>query len=186
MSRMLGDKIREIRHLQKLTLSSLAEMTGLTASYLSQLERNIIDPSLASLRKISKALGVPMYRFLDDDDKEHILIRKGERKKLDLPNSSITYEFLSPMGIDKHSSGKLEVLYYELAPHSWSSEDYIVHDADEVIFVLEGTMEIYLGEEHFQMNEGDSALIKSHMPHRIYNGTDRVTKGVSSISPAVY
>ncbi|EET84441.1 transcriptional regulator, XRE family [Clostridium carboxidivorans P7] len=66
---MLGPKIREIRQEKGLTLNELADKTGLTASYLSQIERNIIDPSLSSLRKISLSLEVPIYTFLTDEKK---------------------------------------------------------------------------------------------------------------------
>ncbi|MBF6841806.1 helix-turn-helix domain-containing protein, partial [Acinetobacter baumannii] len=52
----LGNKIREVRQKAKLTLNDLASKTGLTASYISQVERGLIDPSISSLRRISAAL----------------------------------------------------------------------------------------------------------------------------------
>lgn len=184
---MLGQKIREIRHGDNMTLNELSEVTGLTASYLSQLERDIIEPSLASLRKIAKAFGVPIYTFLDDESKDHTLIRRDERKKLDLPNSSITYEFLTPMSYEKDSPGNLEVIYYELDPLSWSSDDFIIHSADECIFIIEGSIELYLSEEKYVLNSGDSIFIKKNIPHRFFNSSkNKKVKGVSSISPSVY
>ncbi len=170
-----------------MTLNELSEITGLTASYLSQLERDIIEPSLASLRKIAKAFSVPIYTFLDDESKDHTLIRCDERKKLDLPNSSITYEFLTPMSFEKDSPGNLEVIYYELNPLSWSSDDFIIHSADECIFIIEGSIELYLSEEKYELNSGDSIFIKRNIPHRFYNPSkNKKVKGVSSISPSVY
>ena len=61
---MLGDQIRSIRKRQEITLKELAEKTGLSIGYISQIERNLTDPSLSTLRKISGALGVPTYLFL--------------------------------------------------------------------------------------------------------------------------
>jgi transcriptional regulator with XRE-family HTH domain len=100
---LLGPKIRKVRQERGLTLNELSEMAGFTAGYLSQLERNIIEPSLSSLRKISVALGVPIYTFLSNGEKNHIFIPAGRRKKLDLPNSSITYEFQKEVPV--HSPG---------------------------------------------------------------------------------
>ncbi len=54
---MLGQKVRELRQKNEKTLNNMSEITGLTASYLSQLERDMIEPSLSSLRKIALALG---------------------------------------------------------------------------------------------------------------------------------
>jgi transcriptional regulator with XRE-family HTH domain len=184
---VLGKKVREIRHKKEMTLNELSVLTGLTASYLSQLERDIIEPSLASLRKIGRSLEVPIYTFLEEEQQEHILIRKDKRKKLDLPNSTITYEFLTPMSQDNNTNGNLEVIYYELEPNSWSSDDFIIHSADECIFVIVGVIEIFLGEEKYRLEEGDSIFIKSNIPHRIFNPSlNEMVRGVSSMSPAVY
>lgn len=184
---MLGKKVRDIRHKKEMTLNELSVMTGLTASYLSQLERDIIEPSLASLRKIGKALDVPIYTFLEKEQKEHILIRKDKRKKLDLPNSTITYEFLTPMGYENNTNGNLEVIYHELAPKSWSSDDFIIHTADECIYVISGMIDIFLGEEKHHLEQGDSIFIKSNIPHRFYNPSEHlIARGHSSISPGIY
>jgi len=184
---LLGPKIRELRQQKGLTLNELSKKTGLTASYLSQLERDIIEPSLASLRKISAALEVPIYTFLADETKEHVLIAADRRKKLDLPNSSITYEFLTPMASDKEAQPKMEIIYYQLEPESWSSEDYIVHAADECIIIIQGGIELYLGEEKYIVTQGDSIYIRENIPHRFYNpSTHQKVIGISTICPPIY
>ncbi len=184
---MLGPKIREVRQERSLTLNELSQKTGLTAGYLSQLERNIIEPSLSSLRKISMALEVPIYTFLSNGEKNHILITSDKRKKLDLPNSSITYEFLTPMASDRQTQTKMEIIYYQLEPESWSSEDFIVHNADECIFIMQGSIELYLGEQKYIVTQGDSIYIRENIPHRFYNpSTRQKTIGISTICPPIY
>lgn len=59
-------KIREFRKNQKMTIKELAELSGMSISYISQIERGEIDPSLSSLRKIAAGLQVPMHMLLDD------------------------------------------------------------------------------------------------------------------------
>lgn len=183
---MLGARIREMRQGKSLTLSELAEKTQLTASYISQVERDLIDPSLTSLRKISKALDAPIYAFLSSDECQHVVIKANERKKLALPDSSIVYEFLTPMAADKISNPKMETIYYELYPKSWSSDEYITHAADECIFLLSGQMEVYLGDEKYLLNAGDSIYIKENVPHRMYNSGETKAIGISNICPPIY
>lgn len=183
---MIGTKIRELRTEKSMTLTELARMTDFTASYISQLERNIIQPSLSSLRKISEALGVPIYSFLTFEENQHVITRADERKKLELPNSSIIYEFMSPMAGDKATMPKMEIIYFTLEPQSWSGDGQMIHTADESVIVLEGTMEVYLDQQVYELHEGDNIYIRESVPHRMFNPTDKVIKGISVITPAIY
>ena len=93
---MIGSRIRELRKDRKINLVDMAEKVGLSPSYLSQIERGLINPSLASLRKVARELNVPIYEFLKDEDEKGILIKKDKRIKLELPDTDIVYEFLTP------------------------------------------------------------------------------------------
>lgn len=67
---MLGERIRSVRKSKGFKLGDLAEITDLSSSYISQLERGLIEPSLTSLRKISNALNIPIYLLMDDVARE--------------------------------------------------------------------------------------------------------------------
>ena len=58
---MLGEQVRNVRKSRGITLKELAERTGLSIGYISQIERDLTDPSLSTLRKLSEALDVPTY-----------------------------------------------------------------------------------------------------------------------------
>lgn len=183
---LLGNRIREIRHKRKMTLNELASKTDVTASYISQVERDIIEPSLSSLRKIAVALGVPLFTFLHNDTMDPVVVRAAERRKLDLPESSIVYEFVTPMVSDQKVQPKMEIIYFTLAPRSWTSDENITHEADECIFVIEGELEVYLEDKNYHLKAGDSIYIKENIGHRFYNPTDEVIKGITNITPAIY
>ncbi len=183
---MLGARIREIRKNKRMTLSDIAEMTQFTPGYISQLERDIIDPSLSALRKIAKALGVPVYIFLEEPDIKSIKISADKRLKMELPDTNITYEFLTPMISNYELDPKMVMIYFQLNPESWSSEESIVHNADECIFALKGSVEVYLGEEKHCLSEGDSIYIKENVPHKLYNPCKEKIIGISTITPAIY
>ena len=61
---MLGEKIRFFRKNKNITLQELSDNTGLSIGYISQIERNLVDPSLSSLRKISQYLDIPTYLLI--------------------------------------------------------------------------------------------------------------------------
>jgi len=183
---MLGPKIREIRTEKGLTLAKLSELTNLTIGYISQVERSMIDPSLSSLRKISKALETPIYNFLSEGTEEYVCIKADDRRMLKLPNSYITYEFISPMGSDFTYYPRMEIIYFELQPQKWSSEKALIHAAEECVFVISGRIEACLSEDKYILGKGDSVYIKENIPHRFYNPSDEVAIGLSCVSPPVY
>ena len=183
---MIGTKIRELRTKKKLTLTKLAESAGFTPSYISQIERNIIQPSISSLRKISEALEVPIYSFLTFEENQHVITRANERVKLELPNSSVVYEFVSPMIGDKNAMPKMEIMYVKIKPKSWSSEKPLIHEADESVFILEGSVEVCINGEKYILEKGDNIYIQENVPHRFYNHTDSLSIGLSVITPAIY
>jgi transcriptional regulator with XRE-family HTH domain len=183
---MLGAKIRDLRKAKGMTLAELAEKTQLSSSYISQLERDIIDPSLFSLRKISVAMGVPLYTFLGEESKQMTVIKADRRKKLELPESSVVYEFMTPMGSDQGLKPKMEIIYIKLSPLSWSSDEYITHNADECIIVLKGNVQVYLNKENYSLSQGDSIYISEQVPHKVYNAENQESVILSCICPPIY
>ena len=75
---MLGDRIRNLRKNKNITIQEMSDKTGLSIGYISQVERNLVDPSLSSLRKISSTLGVPIYLLMDFDsnNEDELTVKK--------------------------------------------------------------------------------------------------------------
>lgn len=183
---MLGEKIRKVRKGQGATLKEVAESTGLSTSYISQIERDTVEPSISALRKIAIALKTPIYAFLDGEDKQAAVIRKGERKKLILPGSSISYEFLTPNTKIGDEEPQLEIIYFQIEGKKWSRDEDSIHQAEESIIVLSGSMVIICGDEEHLLHEGDSIYISRGIPHKAYNPMDTVSTAIMCITPPVY
>lgn len=182
---MIGEKVRKYRKSRGMTLTDLAELTGVTASFLSQLERNLIDPSLSTLRKISKVFEVPMSSFLDEEEKNEsvILIKAGKGRQL-APQDSISYEYLTP-STTAVPDIKMEVIRFTLAPQTWDSADYLQHDAEECTFVTNGTMDLVTNGVTYHLESGDSIYLRPNVPHHAFNpGTVQAT-GYSFATPVV-
>lgn len=175
---VLGQRIRELRQRQGLTLAELARRTGLTASLLSQGERDLAVPSVSSLRKIAEALGVPMAELFFESNEADCVVRKDARKRFTLPETNVTYELLSP-----NLQGKLEVILFKLGVGECSADKSLAHAGEECAFVAAGTVEVYYGENRYVLNEGDSIYLDSRVPHRIVNVGDKEAITISAITP---
>lgn len=170
-----------------MTLKEVSEKTNLTSSYLSQIERNITEPSISALRKVADALNVPIGNFLAEcTPVTHILTRADERVKLDLPHSNVLFEFLTPIASEKKIPPKMEVMSISIKPKSWSSEIPFVHDADECIIVSSGQLQVELVDQVYTLTKGDSLYIIKDSAHRFYNHTEETATAICIIASALY
>ncbi len=182
---MLGDRIREIRNAKGMTIKALAEKVDVTPSYISQVERNLIEPSLSSLRKIAKALSVPIYHFLADDNKQFTVIRSDERRKLELANSMTTYHFLSPFTLNDNMTPNMVAIYFKMKPDE-SCEESFVHNAEEFLFILSGKLKVTIGNDEYILCPGDSAYIEKNIPHTFSLPEPHPVEAISVLSPSIY
>ena len=184
---MLGDKIREARKRRGITLNQMAELSGLTASYISQAERNLTEPSISSLRKLAAALQLPLYFFLDEEAPQTQVIRADQRRKLALPDSNLVYEYLSPVSALEGEAPMLEVILMRLNAKCWSREDYVRHDtAEECITVLSGVLTVDCMHEEYHLYEGDSVYIRRGVPHRAFNPGSKEAAALMCLTPPVH
>lgn len=160
----IGAALRDLRTEKRLTLQQLATRTGLSASLISQVERNQADPSVVTLVKLAQALEVPVGHFFAAPPRPNCVVRKSQRKKLTFPESNLVYELLSPDG-----ARRLELLMIHLAPEQHDTEGTVTHPGEECGVVLAGRMEIQVGKETYVLEEGDSIHFSSELPHRLRN-----------------
>ncbi|WP_313346106.1 helix-turn-helix domain-containing protein [Sedimentibacter sp.] len=168
----LGDKIRSLRLKQKISIEQLASMTGLSKGLISQIERDLTGPSVASLWKISKALNVTMNYFFDEYDDFNQVVRKNERKKILMKDASRIYELLCP-----NLKNQIEMLWIEIEPDDSNIGDYISHDGEECGVVIKGSLRVLSGDKIYDLEEGDSIYLDSTIPHKYIN-----TGNVPSVS----
>ena len=178
---MIGERIRARRNELGLSLRDLAEKVDLTASFLSQIERNLADPSIKSLHKIADALGVPMLYFLADTESPSPVIRKDERKRLQLPRSRVTFELLTP-----DLNRKMELFIARLDPAHGNIAHKLAHPTEECILVLEGRLRVQLDDAVYDLEPGDSIYFEgSHLRAMLaLDGVEAVF--ISALTPAIF
>lgn len=176
--RVLGKVIRAKRIEMGKSLRCVAQRTGLTPSFLSQVERGLAEPSVASLRKIAEALGVPIfYLFLNSNGVEPV-VRKENCRHIVFPASTVSSQVLTP-----DARRKMGVTRVCIAPGGESSPEPVTHPGEEFIHVIGGRMLLALGDLEYQMETGDSIYYYSSIPHRICNiGQDDLIV-ISAVTP---
>jgi transcriptional regulator with XRE-family HTH domain len=177
----LGNRIRVRRKELSFSLRELASKTGLTASFLSQIERNLTNPSLESLRKISDALEVPIFFFLAEPAIKSPIVRRDRRLKLTLPESNLTYELLSP-----DLNRQMEPFLAELEPGEEKFNFPLRQQTEEFIYVLQGQLEIQLGGDVYLLSPGDSIYFEGPLLRLLAARGDIPLRFISVITPPIF
>jgi transcriptional regulator with XRE-family HTH domain len=162
----LGLTIRRLRESRQLSLKEVAARSGLTQSFLSQVERNLTSPSVASLRRVAQAFGVPLTAlFQGPVVPENRVVRRAERRQLIHPSRQWRDYLLTPS-----LTGKLQVILSVIEPGGGSGEEPYAHDSDEeCVIILRGRLDFWVGSDRYLLEEGDSIVFESRIPHRNRN-----------------
>jgi transcriptional regulator with XRE-family HTH domain len=166
VARQLGARIRDARLAQKITLNALSETTGLSAGFLSRLERGETNASISNLIAISSALHIALRDFFEDPQAElgpeYVLTRATDRrKKAPLVANGYTYNLSSGDLPDQQMSA------FELTfpPGEKVHPKLVKHEGEEVLYLLDGTIEFAIGSDTFVMNAGDCVHFNCEQPH---------------------
>lgn len=181
--RDIGEKIRVFRKKQNLTVGELATQCGLSTSLISQIERGISTPSLDSLWKITKILGISFVTLFEENSDDRVtVIPREEQKLLSLPKSNVSYRILSP----SNRRNQLECLLITLKPGTSTKEGLFTHTGEECGVIIQGEMTVVVGDKSYILREGDSMYLDSTLPHRYFNHGEEVCKSYWAMTPASF
>lgn len=157
----LGARIRALRQARRRTLRDVADRAGVTESFLSQVERDVTSPSIATVQRIARALDLSIAQLFAEDGDAGRVVRREARRRVSYSGLKAVDEFLT-----SNMAGRLQVILSTIEPGGGTGADPYTHDSDEeVVVVLEGTLDLWVGEEHHVLREGDAITYPSRMPH---------------------
>lgn len=157
----LGAAMRDLRVQQGMTIEELAEAAGLSTGLISKIERDLGNPSINSLRKIAKALGVPTAFFFAREAVTHDeQISYNHKRVYAYPRSLVSYTaIVSPISDD------VKFLMIESLPGAHGEKDAVCHQGFEQGMVVEGHLEFTLGDRVFKLGPSDTISFPSTVPH---------------------
>jgi transcriptional regulator with XRE-family HTH domain len=175
----LGARIRALRVARGATLRQLAAEAGVTESFLSQVERGVASPSIASLQRLARALGQSIAELFAADESAGIVVRVRERRRIVYQGLGAVDEFLT-----RATDGRLQVIMSTIEPGGGTGDEAYTHDSDEeVVVVLEGVLDLWVGPEHYRLETGDAVTHSSRIPHRNTNPGPGVARVLFCITP---
>ena len=188
--RKIGALIRKRRRQLHLTLQQLGEKSGVSYSYLSQLERDNATPTLGTLAQVAAALGVGVDYFVSTPHHADSVTRGTDRMRFAINGSDLQYEKL---GVEVPGMNCLRFIIH-VAP-GFRSETFH-HEGEELIYVLDGSITQVVDRAEFHLQAGDSIHYRGDNPHSYRNdgnqparllwaGTLKLfhTPGVAALSP---
>ncbi len=180
--------MRELRTQRGLRLEDIAERAGVSKSLVSQVERGLSQCSINTLRRIAAALEVPIAAFFLDASREHngdvdrsgrrLMVRRGERKGLQVPRSRVAYELLTP-----DLNRKVEFIWIEYEPGSVTHPEPMSHPGEENAVCVEGSVVVTVDDEEFFLDAGDSISFDSGRLHQVENRLGERAVLISAITP---
>ena len=152
--------LRNRRLARGLSLRALARASGLSAGYVSQIERRIVVPSEDALQRLAQALGTSLadLRSPEAEARARALVREADRVVVEIDDFQMRHESLT------HPAEGIDAFVGALARGAALAPG-AEHDSPEFLLVLSGRLHVSCGDAAFELSRGDSLVIRSNTPH---------------------
>ena len=158
----IGKKIRQLRQSRNLTLEELADRSELSKSFISQVERDLTSPSIATLVDILQALGTDLKEFFNDESDTQVVFHHSDYfEKIDDELGNMT-EWIIPNA----QKNEMEPIRITLKPGG-RTMDFVPIEGEEFGYVLSGSIVIHLGSQSYKAKKGEAFYLKPRANHYI-------------------
>jgi transcriptional regulator with XRE-family HTH domain len=162
----IGAKLKQLRVLKGLTQEELADRSELSKGFISQLERNLTSPSIATLTDILQCLGTDLSEFFYETPEKQIVFGKNdyfEKIDKDLKNE---IHWIIPNA----QKNAMEPILLTLAPGGETYPDN-PHEGEEFGYILQGSVQIHYGNKVYKAKKGESFYLISDTQHYLSSKT---------------
>ncbi|MBC7765243.1 MAG: helix-turn-helix domain-containing protein, partial [Hyphomonadaceae bacterium] len=143
---ILGEKIKQLRIKNGLTQEELADRSELSKGFISQLERDLTSPSIATLRDILECLGTNLQDFFNETEQEKIIFTDEDIFVKEDKEAGIEIKWVVPNA----QKNDMEPIVITLDPGAISYEDD-PHEGEEFGMVLAGAIILHLGNQKYKV-----------------------------------
>jgi transcriptional regulator with XRE-family HTH domain len=175
----IGQRINRLRLKNDLTLDELASRTELTKGFISQLERDLTSPSIATLEDIAGALGLSLAQFFQEDIDEKIVFSQSDFF-IDEKEGSILHWI-----VPNAKKNAMEPLLIEVLPHQ-SSFEVPPHSGEEFGYVLSGKLSLVQNGKATVLKKGQTFYVKGTHSHVLRNDSDSKASVVWVSTPPIF
>ena len=172
----IGKKIKELRSLRGLTQEELANRCELTKGYISQLENNLTEPSISTLEDILLSLGSNFSEFFSEEKDEKIIFTKEDYFE------KIEDDQKTKWLVVNSQKNEMEPILVELEKDAQTEKD-LPHEGEEFGYVLQGKIELIIGNNEYKCLKGETFYFISNKTHYIKNISEGISKLIWVSSP---
>ena len=174
----VGNRLRQLREARKISMRTLATMSGLSANALSMIERGKTSPSVSTLYRLADAMGIPVTDFFSPEiiRKKVVFLKSSERSRL--PFMRGLWEGLG----GEHFTGRVMPFMLTLENGASSGPSTLTHTGHEFVYVVRGQLEYMVENQVYDMETGDSLLFAANLKHRWRNPGGTVTNVLVIVS----
>lgn len=179
----IGSDIRALRKSRSMTLEAMAENLGRSLGWVSQIERGISTPTINDLRAIADMFEVPLSLFFGSSEGQERergrVVRAENRRAIGSRDTGLVETLISPDLTDDY-----EMVHSTFLPGA-GIEDFVERPTTEVVYLISGRLDIWLGDDKFTVDAGDSFRIRD-TGYRWANPYSTPAVAVWVISPPIY
>lgn len=161
----LGLRLKEFRLRRGLSQTELAKLVGVTPSTISQVESNLIYPSLPALMKMAEALAVDLTSFFEDrqEGQGRLVFTPADAVEVKFPNlpeAAVQARLLYPVDFEVRA----EPYLIEISPKATLPAHFFFHKGEEIGYILSGRLQVKVGKGVYHLKAGDVIYLTSEMP----------------------
>jgi transcriptional regulator with XRE-family HTH domain len=184
----VGHRIKQRRQALGLSLREVARKAGVSAAFVSQVERGQSNTSIDTLRRIAEALDVPILYFLSDDTSAKTstctvhVVRSSHRPQLQFQDDRVSYQLLTP-----DLQRTMEVIVGQLSPGSGNIARPLKVPTEECIYVISGALVVGVNNEQYILHAGDSIYFEGTALNKLACASESEDAvWISMITPPVF
>lgn len=179
----VGRKLREARRSGGKVIDDIATISGLSRAYISQIETGKASPTLQTVEKLADALEIPMAALFTDDQFRLKVTRASERQVLQFGAEDAPIADRKLIHFLSAPDRNLELVMLEIPVGFAAGPPDLGHEGEEAFYVLQGRVQVNIGNEAHVLEEGDSVHWAATLPHQTINIGDVKAKLVFARTP---
>jgi XRE family transcriptional regulator, regulator of sulfur utilization len=172
---LIGKNIQKLRAARNLTLNVLSERSGVSKAMLSQIESDKVNPTVATVWKIAKGLGVDLHDLLDTDSasKRMFMVNPTSTEtmpKLEAMENGVLIKVLSPLSMVED----LEMYILTFPPNSSLPSEPHFAGTQEFLTIIKGQVSVKAGDNCADLKKGDFLIYHCDVDHTITNDSNQI------------
>ena len=178
----IGARLRHIRTVRQLSQRQLARQSGVANATISQIEAGKLNPTVGLLKRVLDGMPMSLAEFFSDGglQEDRVFFRASELTEI--ADGGVSYR---QVGTNLAGSA-IQLIKECYQPGATTGRHAISHDGEECGIVLQGRLEVIVGEQRAVLAAGDAYYFKSHQPHQFKNAGNEPCNVISACTPPTF